>query len=135
VLIQTYNPDHPAIRAAVRHDYVAFATAELPIRKSLLYPPFSSMIRLVVRGPVEKAAGEFAALLADRVSRTLGSAARVLGPAPAPLSKLRGKYRFHVQLQGPDGAALRQAVREAARDAKTPEQVQWIADVDPLDML
>ncbi len=47
VLVQTFNPDHPAILAAVRHDYAAFAAGELPMRRMLKYPPFSSMIRLV----------------------------------------------------------------------------------------
>ena len=50
VLVQTFSPDHPAIQAAVRHDYAAFAAGELPIRQMLRYPPFASMIRLVVRG-------------------------------------------------------------------------------------
>ena len=138
VLVQTYNPDHPAILAAIRHDYAAFAAAELPMRRLLSYPPFSSMIRLVVRGPVEKTTGEFAAQLAQQLRIALErrqAQARVLGPATAPLVKLRGKYRFQVQLQGPDGQPLREAVAEATAEFRPPEEVQWIADVDPLDML
>ncbi len=50
VLVQTFSPDHPAIRAAVRHDYAAFAAQELPLREMLHYPPFAAMIRLVIRG-------------------------------------------------------------------------------------
>ena len=69
VLVQTFSPDHPAILAAVRHDYAAFAAGELPIRQMLGYPPFASMIRLVVRGPVEPVAAEFANYLAQRVRR------------------------------------------------------------------
>jgi primosomal protein N' (replication factor Y) len=138
VLVQTFNPDHPAIRAAARHDYRAFADGELPIRELLGYPPLTSMIRLVVRGPVEAAAAEFAADLAGGLAAALdrvGTKARVLGPAPAPFSKLRGKYRFQIQIQGPDGDALRAAVREATAEVKPPKEVQWIVDVDPLDML
>ena len=59
----------------------------------------------------------------------------MLGPAPAPFSKLRGKYRFQIQVQGPDGEKLRAAVAAATADLKPPEDVQWIVDVDPLDML
>jgi primosomal protein N' (replication factor Y) len=138
VLVQTYNPDHPAIQAALRHDYVAFATEELPIRKMLHYPPFSSMVRLVIRGPVEEKAKGFADELAQRLKTALdgiGADARVLGPAPAPFARLRGKYRFQIQLQAADGDRLRTAVREATADVKPPDDVQWIADVDPLDML
>ena len=138
VLVQTFNPDHPAIMAAVRHDYRAFAAGELPVREMLSYPPFSSMIRLVIRGPVEKIAEEFSAGVAQRLSAAIEAQeapARVLGPAPAPFSKLRGKYRFQLQVQSPDGDKLRQAVRQATADLKPPDGVQWIVDVDPLDML
>ena len=138
VLVQTFNPDHPAIQAATRHDYAAFAAGELPMRKVLSYPPFGAMARLVVRGPSEPTAGEFAAHLAERLRSVLDltvAGTRVLGPAPAPLAKLRGKYRFQVQLQAPDGDLLRAAVRETTEGLKPPENVQWIVDVDPLDML
>ena len=138
VLVQTFNPEHPAIQAAIRHDYAAFAGGELPIRKMLRYPPFSSMIRLVIRGPSEVIAREFGNLLAGRIKESLqgeDEGTRVLGPAPAPFGRLRGMYRFQIQLQGPDGDRLRAAVRQATADMKEPEGVQWIADVDPLDMM
>jgi primosomal protein N' (replication factor Y) len=137
VLVQTLNPDHPAIQAAIRHDFAAFARGELPIRKMLSYPPFASMIRLVVRGTSEQTVAAFATQMAEQLSRAIHdhANARVLGPAPAPFSKLRGKYRFQIHLQGPDGEQLRAAVRALRAHAKPPEDVQWIADVDPLDML
>lgn len=138
VLVQTYCPEHPAVAAATRHDYAAFAAEELPIRQMFSYPPFSCMIRLVVRGPVERVVGEFAGHVADRIKASLrdgGADARVLGPAPAPFSKLRGDYRYQIQLQSPDGDRLRQAVRLATTGLDPPEQVHWIVDVDPVDML
>ncbi len=138
VLVQTYNPDHPAIQAAIRHDYVAFAAGELPMRQMLHYPPYASMIRLVIRGPSEPIACEFAGFLAERLKAALmdaGAAARVLGPAPAPFARLRGMYRFQVQVQGSEGDKLRAAVRQATAALKEPEGVQWIVDVDPWDMM
>ncbi|MBN2024754.1 MAG: primosomal protein N' [Pirellulales bacterium] len=138
VLVQTFSPEHPAIQAALRHDYAAFAASELPLREMLSYPPYSSMIRIVVRGPSEKTAGEFADHVAVRVRAELdtrGASARVLGPAPAPFAKLRGKYRFQIQAQSPDRANLHAAVRQATGGLKPPDEVQWIVDVDPLDML
>ena len=138
VLVQTYSPDHPAVHAATRHDYAAFAAGELPIRKMLRYPPFAAMVRLVIRGPVESKTAEFADELSKRLDIALKqqkAAARVLGPAPAPFARLRGKYRFQIQLQGHDGERLRAAVRQATADLKPPEDVQWIVDVDPLDMM
>ncbi|HTU24955.1 MAG TPA: primosomal protein N' [Pirellulales bacterium] len=138
VLVQTFSPDHPAIQAAVRHDYEAFARGELPTRSALGYPPFASMIRLVVRGPVEAVAEAFAQSLGQRLRDAAArhaTTARVLGPAPAPIAKLRGKHRFQLQTQSADGAALRQIVVDATAGLKPAEDVQWIADVDPIDML
>ena len=138
VLVQTFNPEHPAIQAAIRHDYAAFAAGELPMRQMLRYPPFASMIRLVIRGPSEPIAREFAIFLSQRLNESLqaeGASARVLGPAPAPFARLRGMYRFQIQLQGLEGDKLRAAVRQATADLKEPEGVQWIADVDPVDMM
>ncbi len=155
VLVQTFNPEHPAIQAAIRHDYAAFAAGELPIRQMLRYPPFSSMIRLVIRGPSEPIAREFANFLVGRLKESLQESVplaspvpegvsptspvqehtRVLGPAPAPFARLRGMYRFQIQLQGADGDRLREAVRQATVNIKEPDGVQWITDVDPLDMM
>ncbi|HEV2969879.1 MAG TPA: primosomal protein N' [Pirellulales bacterium] len=138
VLVQTFSPDHPAIRAAVRHDYPMFARQELPIREALLYPPYSEMVRIIVRGPDGKATKEFAAELAERFKVELGQVAtawRMLGPAPAPIAKLRGLQRFHVQLQATDGEKLRAVVRDVMSAAPRNGPIQWTADVDPLDMM
>jgi primosomal protein N' (replication factor Y) len=138
VLVQTFSPDHPAIRAAVRHDYAAFAAEELPLREMLHYPPFAAMIRLVIRGQSEAVAKEFSLRLGQSVSAALEARraqARLLGPAPAPTPRIRGKYRFQIQIQGPDGDKLRAAVREAESQVQAPAGVEWIADVDPINML
>ena len=138
VLVQTCEPDHPAIRAAIRHDYALFSAGELPLRKALGYPPYGAMVRILVRGPVEMATREFAAALGERIGTACREADflfRLLGPAPAPFAKLRGKYRFAIQLQAADPLALSRTVRSATEDVKTPEEVQWIADVDPLEMM
>jgi primosomal protein N' (replication factor Y) len=60
---------------------------------------------------------------------------RVLGPALAPMAKLRGQYRYHVQLQSIDGEALRAAVRKATERLKLPEGLMWTVDVDPWAMM
>jgi len=73
VLVQTYSPDHAAIRAAVRHDFAAFAAQELPLREMLHYPPFASMVRLVIRGEAEASAREFAERLRQKIVAALGS--------------------------------------------------------------
>jgi len=137
VLVQTFNPDHPAIAAAVRHDYHRFAASELPLRRDLGYPPFAMMFRLIIRGEQEGRARDFALVLTDLISAQCAEHAgghKVLGPAPAPMSRLRGKYRFHTLIQSPQAEPLRAAIAKA-RTLKTPDDVEWIADVDPLEML
>jgi primosomal protein N' (replication factor Y) len=138
VLVQTLSPEHPSIIAARKHDYLGFAKLELPIRKEYGYPPCSSLIRGIIRGPSELATESFAEQLCGGISAALGTRcpdARLLGPSPAPIGKLRGKYRFHFLLLGADLAALREIVHEAAATSKPPDEVQWVIDVDPLDML
>ena len=138
VLVQTFSPEHPAIQAAVRHDYTAFADYELPTRQQLTYPPFAAMARFVVRGESEITTRETATALAQRLTEALTARhvdARVLGPAPAPLAKLRGKYRFQIQTQGLDAEGLHASIVAAASDFRTVDEVQWIVDIDPLEML
>jgi primosomal protein N' (replication factor Y) len=137
VVVQTSTPDHPAIRAAAAHDYEAFVRSELPVRQALLYPPFGSVVRVVVRSLDDRAAADWTAHVADRLRREAAAAGdvRVLGPAPCPIARLRDRFRWHVQVHGPDGPALRALVRRATADLKTPDSVAWIVDVDPVDML
>jgi len=138
VIVQTFSPDHPAILAAIKHDYEMFADQELPARRDLGYPPIKQMLRLVVRGSSETETEEFG----DRVSadikiaiESLAVEARILGPAPAPIAKLRGKFRFHTIVMGEDRDAMRDAVCGVRRQLKPPGDVQLVIDVDPVDML
>lgn len=145
VLVQTFSPDHPAIQAASHHDYERFVAGELPLRDVLKYPPVGAMIRLVIRGPSEPITHSFAKNLADQLRTAVEvgrgtcpraeNPVRVQGPAPAPFAKLRGLYRFQIQFQGLDREFLRETVREVKSKITPPDDVQWIADVDPLDML
>jgi primosomal protein N' (replication factor Y) len=138
VLVQTFSPEHPAIEAAMRHDYAAFANLELPVRREYRYPPMAALIRVIVRGATEGSAEQFADHIGQRARETIESARadiRILGPAPAPISKLRGKFRYHMLLQGQDGEQMRRIVREATDGLKPPEGVQWVVDVDPLGLL
>ena len=136
VLVQTLDPEHPAIVAAARHDYSAFANGELPIREALGYPPYGSMVRLLFRGPAEKAVFAFAEQFAEKLEKTEGTDdLRIRGPAPAPLAKLRGDYRFHLQVQSVDGHSLRAAVAQTLAALRPPENVQLAVDVDPVDMM
>jgi primosomal protein N' (replication factor Y) len=140
VIVQTFSPDHPAIQAASRHDYLQFATDELVNRRKFNYPPLGSVARIIIRGEVEdvtEATAESLVRLLESARETLGHEVRILGPAPPPISKLRGKYRFHVLLQSVDAAHLGEIIRRATESFKIPEKddVQYVIDIDPMDML
>jgi primosomal protein N' (replication factor Y) (superfamily II helicase) len=138
VLVQTLNPEHPAIVAAVRHDFPKFAAHELAVRQAAHYPPFAAMVRLIVRGPSEAQARESAVHLGERLRKAAVArapdAVRVLGPGAAPIARLRGEFRFQLQLQGAKVATLRTVVTEAVKGFTPPEEVRWAIDVDPWDM-
>ena len=138
VLVQTFSPDHYAIECASEHDYRKFVETETDIRTALNYPPFGAMIRIIFRGESEPRTQALAEEVANVMREYFASKeanVRLLGPTPAPIARLRGRFRFHMFCQSDDKAVMQQAVRRAETTVKTPDDVQWLADVDPLDML
>jgi len=133
VIIQTYNPEHYAIRAAARHDYELFYRQELQHRRELGYPPFTKLVRLLLAGADEKKVNKTSQDLNSLLRKRLGDG--VLGPAPAPISRLRGEWRYHLLLKGEELEALRQAVREVLAKAVVPAEVRVTIDVEPLSLL
>lgn len=140
VVVQTFSPEHMAIQAASRHDYHQFAESELVNRSKFNYPPLGSVARIILRGTVEEIAEATAESLVNRLEaarESLGATVRILGPAPPPIAKLRGKYRFHILLQALDPKQLGETIRTATKHFKIPEKddVQYVVDIDPMDML
>ena len=89
VVVQTFTPEHPAIQAASRHDYIKFAKDELINRRRFNYPPFGSVGRIIIRGPEEQLTESVALALVKRLEAartTLGVEVRILCPAPPPIS-------------------------------------------------
>ena len=139
VLVQTSTPEHPAIAAAVAHDDRAFVERELAERKEAGYPPHARLVTLLFSGTdaleVERAATRAAEMLRQEAE---SAGVRVLGPAPQPLARLRGKHRWHVMLKGPRGAEVRRHAARAldwAESTERPRGVRVVADVDPVDVL
>lgn len=138
VLVQTYSPDHPAIVAASRHDYTTFAVEELGKRAQFGYPPHGFLARIIVRGPDMQETEAFAETLVKRLQSTrqaLQIECRILGPAPPPLAKLRGNYRFHALLQTDSPEPLNRLIHRTIADIKPPKEVQFVIDIDPMDTL
>ena len=135
VLVQTYTPDHPAIQAAIRHDYLAFVAHELPERQKYGVPPFGRLLRLIARGPEESAVFSYLKDLATAIRREADSTVRILGPAPAPIVKIRNLYRFHLQLRCPNPRPIQALARTLPALLATPNGVELAVDVDPIQML
>ncbi len=133
VVIQTFHPDHYAIRAALARDDRAFADEEMRFRRIFHYPPYTRMIQLRLedrdRARGERAIGALARRLAGH---PLAEGVRVLGPAPAPFERLRGRWRFQILLRGASGARLRKLVRAATPESHAGD---LIVDVDPYELL
>lgn len=136
VLIQTAFPQHYAIQHALRHDYEAFYESEIQFRRTFHYPPVTSMIALLFRGneltAVEGAASSAGRTLEEAVEPLVGT--RMQGPAPAPLARIKGVWRYQILLRSPHRNALRRAV-EAAIVSKRWKGVDVAIDVDPINIL
>ncbi|MDZ4694476.1 MAG: primosomal protein N' [Deltaproteobacteria bacterium] len=138
VIVQTYNPNHPAITSLVTHDFDGFVKQELERRKEANYPPYFRFVVVRVDAATEGLAREAATALAVEL-RALGrgSGVRVLGPAEAPIPRLRNRYRFQIWLSHPSRAPLLTVLTAAmdSRQLKVPAGVRMAVDVDPQSVL
>jgi primosomal protein N' (replication factor Y) len=135
VILQTFHPEHYAIRPVVAHDYERFYREELRERRALAYPPFGRLARAVVSGPDEAATLAAAEQLAELTRSAAPGDVEILGPAPAVLARLRGRYRFQILLKAAVQAPLREAalaLREAT--TKLPRDLRATLDLDPQSM-
>ena len=139
VLVQTYEADNIAIRAAAAYDRARFLRAELPKRRLLGYPPFVRMANVLVWGKDEPAVRQTACELASELTARVHDFAQgdwtVLPASPCVLAKLRGVYRWHVVVKCPPGADIAQVMGPYFRERKPDERVNVAVDVDPSDLL
>jgi primosomal protein N' (replication factor Y) len=131
-IIQSLLPNHYSIRLACAQDYAAFYAKEVEFRRAMRYPPQVAMVNVVVRGKTFTDAMDGARDLADAARGARGFA--ILGPAPAPLTKLRGEHRAQFFLKGTNRRLMREALQLAV--SRHPRLVKRVSiDVDPLSML
>jgi primosomal protein N' (replication factor Y) len=141
VIIQTYAPDHYAIQHLVDHDYRGFFAAEIEFRRALNYPPFSRLVGLRLEGPkvdeVEAKARNLATTLRDKLDKnpTARDAIEILGPAPAPIQKLRNRYRWQFLLKGRKSSSLLELAKQARDTLPRSRTLRLHVDVDPYNML
>ena len=144
VIIQTYNPDHYAIQAAVSQDYEALYGREIQLREQLGFPPFSYLVSLRLQGNSPDKTEQSARQLAERLRKTIqrwptkGKELTILGPAEAPIAKLRGKYRWQILMKANRPYLAQDLLRIARKSSEyglKSKGVQLIVDVDPYQMM
>jgi primosomal protein N' (replication factor Y) len=138
VIIQTRQPKHSSITCTAQRNFFAFASLELQSRRDLLYPPFSSLIRIVVSSQDKEAASHTIGQISDLIRNSLKNgqlAIKTLGPSPAPFERVRGKWRFHCLFKAKNRADLNKALVMLRAIQIKPRGVRLTWDVDPADML
>ncbi len=147
VIIQTYNPRHYSIMFAASHDYDGFAKKELEYRKQLYYPPYGRLARIVLRGEKEEEVKEKSMNMAKKLKDTIKLASRmtqsgwhkkdveILGPAPAPVTKVKDKYRWHIVVKANNIENLQMVLKNIEDEYRQAKKVQIVIDVDPYMML
>jgi primosomal protein N' (replication factor Y) len=138
VIIQTMNPRHYSIRHSRTHDYEGFYHEEISCRRELGYPPVGRIIKLEVKSPNESHAAEAAKTAQNRIRSLMrGKETMVLGPAPAPIAKVRGQYRFQLLLLSQKRDMIRVLAAEGrnAVEEKFGRKCKVIVDVDPMNLM
>jgi primosomal protein N' (replication factor Y) len=137
VIVQTYHPDHYAIECAAKHDFHAFVERELKYRRWMHYPPFNALANVLIQSQhLEEAAG-WAATLGRWFQQTQLTGVRVLGPASAPISKIKRIYRFHLVMKAEKRQLLAKTLRAMlahAEEAGVPRR-NLIVDVDAVSLM
>jgi len=136
VLIQTRNPGHYCWQFVRDNDYEGFFDREIELRRVMGYPPFVKLALVRISLPVDMPDGEMLGAFGNRIRMLCQSAGvRVLGPAPAPLSVLRGRKRFQCLLKADTWPAIRGVCAEMRRSLAAEKNVRMSVDLDPVDML
>jgi primosomal protein N' (replication factor Y) len=132
-VVQTLYPNHYSIRHACRQDYLAFYDEEITFRRAMRYPPSVAMINTIVKARTREGAMQDAGELVNAL-KFGGEHYRILGPAPAPLNRLKGEHRAQFFIKGTHRPTMRQALQTVL--ATRPEiRRRTIVDVDPMTVL
>jgi primosomal protein N' (replication factor Y) len=136
VYLQTINPDHYAIRLASQQDYPAFYEKELQFRRFMRYPPFAAMANVLVRAPEQENALRMSTEL-GRHLMPLPENMRLMGPAEAPVPRLKAEYRYQILIKSASRKALNHTLNRAKEFASASkwQATALVVDVDPLTLL
>lgn len=133
VIIQTYVPEHYAVTASKRHDYQQFYRREIKSRKALELPPFVHLVSLSLRGRNQEKTQKIAEDLSARLKQAkANSDIQVLGPAPAAVSKVRGRFFWNILIKGRTVAVLNKLLRKTLAGGRSYQGMPLFIDVDPI---
>ena len=138
VIIQTFLPEHYAIQRARQHDFVGFYEEEMKTREALCFPPLTRMVNIRVSSASPRAAEQGIARLAKKgtaLLKTQRHAVEILGPSPAPLYRIKGRYRWQLLFKGERVAVLQRLSRSLIQEGKELTGVRVEVDVDPVSLL
>ena len=130
-LLQTFQPDHPVIRAILGGDDEAFWRAEAAERRLAGVPPYGRMAGIILSSPDVAQVFDFGAELACRAEPLLRIGAQVFGPAPAPIARVRGRHRVRLLVKAEKHAPLQAALTEWLAQFKVPGNLRVAVDIDP----
>ena len=133
VIVQTYAPHHYSILTAAKHDYEKFYNEEIISRKELLFPPFINLVKVTVRARNDDAAANAAGDLADAI-KAEDKDMMVAGPAPAPITRMRGYFRHNILLKDKDRLKMCGLLKKVLSKFRKPHGVLIAVDVDPISM-
>ena len=139
VIVQTFNPDHYAVKRAQNHDYNGFYEDEIKLRRSLLYPPYARLVNLHISSIKKDQGSSGIANIGKLVrelsrSRLMEKKVEILGPAEAPIARIKGRYRWQLLLKGKDISA-QLAVVNAVRAEAVKNGLEVKVDVDPINFM
>jgi primosomal protein N' (replication factor Y) len=134
-LIQTYEPEHYVFEYVKNHDYKSFYECEIKLRKDLRYPPFSKLIRIILSFKTKDAAGKIVKSISNRIKKIGVRDIELLGPAPAPIEKIRGRWRWHIIVKGVNSKTLRQTAAHVLGKVGKIKEVKIDIDVDPINLM
>ncbi len=133
--LQTHQPEHPVIRAILGGDEEAFWRAEANERRQAGAPPFGRMAGLILSGPDLQPLFDFGAELARNDGPIRRAGGEVFGPAPAPISRVRGRHRVRLLVKVPKTAPLQAALTDWLRQCRQPKGIRLAIDIDPQSFL
>jgi primosomal protein N' (replication factor Y) len=135
VYIQTYNPGHYVFDYVKNNDYKGFFQKELFLREELSYPPFSKMVRIVLKFRTKDTGKKVIKEVSEIINKTSSRGIDVLGPSPAPIEKIRNLWRWHLIIKGKNSRNLRSKASELVRMLNEIDNVKTYVDVDPISLL